>query len=306
MTKPTKWHVCPAKTQISLGIHPDWSESLLCAQWVAKDPSFLQADSEDSDQTERMPRLIWVFTGCICHFVGFVMRWPNCVYIQCRPWSMPHYAASDLGLHYLPRSHLWDARHTLINTSKRLYMLKWTTSWQNQQNDCAPSDDSDQPGHPPSLIRVFAIRMKEAWVLSYPLSTQRRLIRLGGSQADLSLRWVYSHFVGFVIRRLKWRKTDERSECNVCFNFHPSIPSQESACFCRSLVVVSLTFFNASVFTKSISWYSVGCSELLAPTGDLIGCSKESSWSRSMYFNSDSLLLPGAGGVVSQSWKSDG
>ena len=24
--------------------------------------------------------------------------------------------------------------------------------------------------HPPSLIRVFAVRMKEAWVLSYPLS----------------------------------------------------------------------------------------------------------------------------------------
>ena len=35
---------------------------------------------------------------------------------------------------------------------------------------CAPSEDSDQPGHPPSLIRVFAVRMKKAWVLSYPLS----------------------------------------------------------------------------------------------------------------------------------------
>ena len=34
-----------------------------CAQWVAKDPRFLHADSEDSDQTGRMPRLIRVFTG---------------------------------------------------------------------------------------------------------------------------------------------------------------------------------------------------------------------------------------------------
>ena len=25
MTKPTKWHVCPVKTQISLGMHPVWS-----------------------------------------------------------------------------------------------------------------------------------------------------------------------------------------------------------------------------------------------------------------------------------------
>ena len=40
---------------------------------------------------------------------------------------------------------------------------------------CAPIEDSDQPGRPPSLIRVFAVHMKKAWVLSYPLSAQRRL-----------------------------------------------------------------------------------------------------------------------------------
>ena len=51
----------------------------------------------------------------------------------------------------------------------------WAVSWENQQSGCAPSEDSDQPGHPPSLIRVFAVRMKKAWVLSYPLSAQRRL-----------------------------------------------------------------------------------------------------------------------------------
>ena len=37
---------------------------------------------------------------------------------------------------------------------------------------CAPSEDSDQPGHPLSLSRVFAVRMKKPWVLSYPLSAQ--------------------------------------------------------------------------------------------------------------------------------------
>ena len=30
----------------------------------------------------------------------------------------------------------------------------------------APSEDSDQPGHSPSLIRVFAVRMKKAWFLT--------------------------------------------------------------------------------------------------------------------------------------------
>ena len=61
--KTNKVTVRPAKTQISLGIRLVWSESSLCAQWVAKDPSFLHADHEDSDQTGRMPRLIWVFVG---------------------------------------------------------------------------------------------------------------------------------------------------------------------------------------------------------------------------------------------------
>ena len=30
---------------------------------------------------------------------------------------------------------------------------------QQQKNECAPSEDSDQPGHLPSLIRVFAVRL---------------------------------------------------------------------------------------------------------------------------------------------------
>ena len=61
--KTNKMSVRPAKTQISLGIRPVWSETSLCAQWVAKDPRFLHAESEASDQTGRMPRLIWVFAG---------------------------------------------------------------------------------------------------------------------------------------------------------------------------------------------------------------------------------------------------
>ena len=61
--KTNKMSVHRAKTQISLGFLPVWSESSLCAQWEAKNPSFLHADSEDSDQTGWMPRLIWVFAG---------------------------------------------------------------------------------------------------------------------------------------------------------------------------------------------------------------------------------------------------
>ena len=56
--KTNKMDVSPAKTRISLGISPVWSESLFCAQWVAKGPSFLHAYSSDSDQTGYMTRLI--------------------------------------------------------------------------------------------------------------------------------------------------------------------------------------------------------------------------------------------------------
>ena len=73
--KTNKMTVRPAKTQISRGIRPLWSESSLCAQWVAKDPSFLHADSEDSDQTGQMPRLLRLAHS---HVVGFVMMRFKC------------------------------------------------------------------------------------------------------------------------------------------------------------------------------------------------------------------------------------
>ena len=77
MTKSTKWHVRPAKTMISLGIRPVWSEYSLSAWKKLGSLSTDLADSEDSDQTGQMPRLIRVFAMRTCHFVGSVMRWLN-------------------------------------------------------------------------------------------------------------------------------------------------------------------------------------------------------------------------------------
>ena len=58
---------------------------------------------------------------------------------------------------------------------------KWAASLQNQQNDCALSEDSDQPGHPPSrmprLIGVFAGRTATLLVLPW-----------GGSNGGWSLQ----------------------------------------------------------------------------------------------------------------------
>ena len=60
---------------------------------------------------------------------------------------------------------------------------------------CAPSEDLDQPGHWPSLIRVFAVRMKKAWVLNYGLIAQRRLcpmaVRADMASAKMTRSWAW-------------------------------------------------------------------------------------------------------------------
>ena len=86
----------PIERTVKTGHSPSLIESSLSAQWVAKDPSVLHADSEDPDQTGRMPRLIWVFTGRTCHFVGFVMRWLNFFWNSfCRMWK---FDTKDVGV----------------------------------------------------------------------------------------------------------------------------------------------------------------------------------------------------------------
>ena len=79
--------------------------------------------------------------------------------------------------------------HSAISRTTLYILGNWAASWQNQQSDCAPSEDLDQPGYLPSLMGVFAVRMKKAWVPSYPLSAQRRLCSdWADAQTDLSLR----------------------------------------------------------------------------------------------------------------------
>ena len=44
---------------------------------------------------------------------------------------------------------------------------------------CAPSEDSAQAGHPPSLIRVFDVRINKVWVLSYPVERSAKTNKTG-------------------------------------------------------------------------------------------------------------------------------
>ena len=76
--KTNKMSVRPAKT----GIRPVYSESSLYAVWVAKDTRFLHADSEDSDQTGRMPKLIWVFAGRTVTVLILTCRGSNSLFVM--------------------------------------------------------------------------------------------------------------------------------------------------------------------------------------------------------------------------------
>ena len=106
MTKPTKWHVRPAKTQISLGIRPVWLVSSLSAWKSTGSLATISAHSEDSDQTGWMPRLVVVFAGCKGHFIGFVMH--RLIY----PFSDMHFG-SFLAIHSLHAGVVRHAKYSL-------------------------------------------------------------------------------------------------------------------------------------------------------------------------------------------------
>ena len=161
----------------------------------------------------------------------------------------------------------------------------WAATWKKQKSECAPSEDSDQPEHPPSLIRVLAVRMKTVWVLSYTLSASRSLWSdWADAQADLSLRWAHTHFVGFVMSRLRFIEAQQkglfsqklRTHCFGLFRqsfIQASVPSWGPSTpvghFCLILhVLISVCFiFQEQLIIKAKSKLSAYLESLLSFTG---------------------------------------
>ena len=105
-------------------------QSSLCTQWVAKDPSFLHADSEDSDQTGLMQRLISLRRANMpfcwfCHEVAQIIMKCNigikhgfsCINSRQVPWEMLKTEAKGPGFQHLQRdlvnvnalkNHVWS------------------------------------------------------------------------------------------------------------------------------------------------------------------------------------------------------
>ena len=153
MTKPAKWPVRPAKTQISLGFRPVCSESSLPAWRNIGSLATHWAHSEDSDQTARMPRLSWVFAVRKCNFVGFVM------------------------LRFI--------------SSESITALLWHQEQEGKTWNLKMSRKTNKMSVRPAKtqIRDFAVRMKKPWALSYPLSAQQDSVQTGQMPR---LIWVFA------------------------------------------------------------------------------------------------------------------
>ena len=119
--------------------------------------------SQDSDKPGHPPSLIRVFSvhmrnpGVLGYRLSALQKLIG-------PARYPGLSS----LHRMLRSFCWlcHARaHILCVICNNCGDNIWAATWQNQQSGCAPSKDSDQLGHPPSLIRVFACTQ---WVAKDP------------------------------------------------------------------------------------------------------------------------------------------
>ena len=114
MTKPTKW-LCAQRRLRSAWHPPSLIRVLVCTYCVAKDSSFLHADSKDSDQTRRMPRLIWVFAGR--NAILLVLSWSGSLSF----WSRSQIAVSLFFLYAFQKT---------VSTKQPTYWHTATEGWQ--------------------------------------------------------------------------------------------------------------------------------------------------------------------------------
>ena len=118
-----------------------------------------------------MPRLIWVFAGRTCHFVGFDMQ--GQLKRTSRGSVINMLALKPMGCWFNPcssyhKSNCWSIIELLHDKTNKM----------------------------PSLIRVFTVNLKKHWVLNYLLSAQWRLIRLGSCPGWSESSLGTHHFVG--------------------------------------------------------------------------------------------------------------
>ena len=130
---------------------------------------------------------------------ALVCCWVNFIQIKDMDWSSCGQVFPSKGTDHDHCSYIVVVYSCCDILFQNILTYAWNEPPHDKTNKMAwaPSEDSD----PPSLIRVFAVRMKKA----LDLSAQRRFWSdWAGAQTDLSLRWVHSHFAGFLMKHLKY------------------------------------------------------------------------------------------------------
>ena len=135
--------VHPAKTQTSLGICPVWSVFAVCSMG-SSGPRFLYADSEDwSDwadaqaESDRMPRLIRVFTGRtgLCWFCREVAQ------ILCSWFLQSFLVTGSLAL-----SNVWGIMPYFPEESNTTQLILWNYQLQAKGIDLIICSGTDNEG----------------------------------------------------------------------------------------------------------------------------------------------------------------
>ena len=136
--KTNKMTVHPAKTQISLGTHPVWSESSLSAWRKLVSLATHWAHIEDSD-AEADPSLCWAHTV----FVGFVMTVSHLMFFLslCPYFEFRYSPDNSYFFNQTPKP------ATIGPRQANLVLIAY-----------ASSEGSGEPAHPRSLARTFAAR----------------------------------------------------------------------------------------------------------------------------------------------------
>ena len=154
----SSWITCPVNSLCTTSIHYN------CNCWVSGSViitviSWITDMSYDLPGKTKLPCSVSDYLVVIPGTQDSLSVWHN--HTTCYPWGwcIPRYVYANsmcfLNLHFSE----WFAFGLIWSCKNFSLWFNWATTWQNQQNECAPSEDSDQPGHPPRLIRVFAVRL---------------------------------------------------------------------------------------------------------------------------------------------------
>ena len=141
-----------------------------------------------------MPRLIWVFAGRTLTLL-----------VLSRGGSNVGLASWSTSLRTLVKGIIRGVQMSILSfVPKRALKVNEPQQDKTNKTTCAPSEDSDQSGHPPSLIRVFAVCSMSSQGPIVSSCGQRRLWPVWvDAKADPSLRWAHGSFCWFCYESYK-------------------------------------------------------------------------------------------------------